>query len=169
MMRDERCILVDASDVPLGRSVTKGEAHRAGGECLREGGPPHRAFSVLLFDDRDRLLVQRRSHSKRLFPGRWANTCCSHPLADGSTFLGRTVRGEEEGVEGVRRAARRKLRHEMGVRADELAFLARRNPSVDALVADMRDEECSRHPSSSVEAVLSSSSVASPRSHARAE
>lgn len=48
MMRDERCILVDASDVPLGRSVTKGEAHRAGGECLREGGPPHRAFRECL-------------------------------------------------------------------------------------------------------------------------
>ena len=43
----------------------------------------------------------------------WTNTCCSHPLS---------IRGEleEEGEMGVRRAAIRKLPHELGVGEGEL-------------------------------------------------
>ena len=78
-------------------------------------GVPHRAFSVFLFNDRDELLVQKRAATKLLFPGHWANTVCSHPLADGSIFLGERVVGEADGEEGVRRAARRKLAHELGL------------------------------------------------------
>lgn len=40
----------------------------------------HRAFSVFLFDDRGRLLLQQRASSKITFPDVWTNTCCSHPL-----------------------------------------------------------------------------------------
>jgi len=39
----------------------------------------HLAFSVYLFDpDRTKLLIQKRSRKKMLWPGIWANTCCSH-------------------------------------------------------------------------------------------
>ena len=40
----------------------------------------HRAFSVFLFDDRNKLLLQQRASSKITFPSLWTNTCCSHPL-----------------------------------------------------------------------------------------
>ena len=39
----------------------------------------HRAFSVLLFDDDGRTLLQQRAAVKSRFPSRWANTCCGHP------------------------------------------------------------------------------------------
>lgn len=40
----------------------------------------HRAFSVFLFDSKNRLLLQQRAQSKITFPSVWTNTCCSHPL-----------------------------------------------------------------------------------------
>lgn len=69
----------------------------------------HRAFSVFLFRPTDgALLLQKRADEKITFPSMWTNTCCSHPL---STSLER----EEKGELGVRRAAIRKLPHELGV------------------------------------------------------
>jgi isopentenyl-diphosphate delta-isomerase len=69
----------------------------------------HRAFSVFLFRPSDgRLLLQKRADEKITFPSMWTNTCCSHPL---STRIER----EEKGEMGVRRAALRKLPHELGV------------------------------------------------------
>jgi isopentenyl-diphosphate delta-isomerase len=64
---------------------------------------------VLLFDTRGRLLLQRRARAKITFPLRWTNTCCSHPLHTAAE-----LDTADEAV-GVRRAARRKLRHELGV------------------------------------------------------
>ena len=68
----------------------------------------HRAFSVLIFDNRNRLLIQKRSDDKITFPGYWANSCCSHPLFD---------YGELESgiVEGVAKAAIRKMPQELGI------------------------------------------------------
>jgi len=68
----------------------------------------HRAFSVFLFDSSNRLLLQQRSDEKITFPGYWTNTCCSHPL---------NVEDEkdENNHLGVKRAARRKLYHELGI------------------------------------------------------
>lgn len=40
----------------------------------------HRAFSVFLFNSKNQLLLQQRSHKKITFPLCWTNTCCSHPL-----------------------------------------------------------------------------------------
>ena len=45
-------------------------------------GMLHRAFSVFLFTPDGRLILQQRSSAKITFPLIWANTCCSHPLAD---------------------------------------------------------------------------------------
>ena len=99
-MMDEMCILVDEEDLPIG-SASKLDCHRGAG--LR-----HRAFSVLIFDDQDRLLLQKRASDKITFPGVWANSCCSHPLdIDGER--------ETEGASGVRNAAVRKMEQELGV------------------------------------------------------
>ncbi len=59
----------------------------------------HRAFSVFIFDDTGRVLLQRRADGKYHFKGLWSNTCCSHPRP-GETVLG---------------AARRRLHEELGI------------------------------------------------------
>ncbi|MBT4119524.1 MAG: isopentenyl-diphosphate Delta-isomerase [Candidatus Peribacter sp.] len=49
-------------------------------EAHTEGGKLHKAFSVFIFSpDMSKILIQRRASVKMLFPGYWANTCCSHP------------------------------------------------------------------------------------------
>ena len=86
----------------------------------------HRAFSVFLFDSQDRLLLQQRATEKITFPDMWTNTCCSHPLG----IPGETGVGLAASVEGVRRAAQRKLQHELGIKPeqvpiDQFKFLTR--------------------------------------------
>ena len=67
----ERLILVDADDREIGQ-VSKADAH-AGKGIL------HRAFSLFVFNTAGELLLQQRAASKPLWPGYWANSCCSHP------------------------------------------------------------------------------------------
>ena len=68
---DEALILVDTDDTAIG-SMSKAECHDGAGIL-------HRAFSVFLFDEHGRLLLQQRAAGKRLWPLYWSNTCCSHP------------------------------------------------------------------------------------------
>ncbi|MEL6329578.1 MAG: isopentenyl-diphosphate Delta-isomerase [Planctomycetota bacterium] len=93
----EEVVIVDEHDHELG-TMEKLAAHR-------DGGRLHRAFSVFLFDDRGRLLLQQRAASKYHFGGLWANTCCSHPR-----------RGESPVEAGARR-----LVEELGIGAVELS------------------------------------------------
>lgn len=86
----ERVILVDENDRPNGLG-NKLAVHRQG---LR-----HRGFSVLLFNERGDLLLQRRAAGKYHFGGLWSNACCSHPR------IGEDIHG----------AARRRTREELGV------------------------------------------------------
>ena len=112
-MMAEAVILVDEHDNPLGRT-SKVNAHR-------HAGAYHRAFSVMLFDEENRLLLQRRADDKITFPGIWANTCCSHPLDV-------PEEREEEDGKGVRRAAVRKLKQELGIEGmsmDDLTYVGR--------------------------------------------
>lgn len=67
----EELILVDSDDNETGR-LSKAACHDGAGVL-------HRAFSVFLFDDAGRVLLQRRAGGKRLWPGFWSNSCCSHP------------------------------------------------------------------------------------------
>ena len=74
-------------------------------------GMLHRAFSAFLFRPSDgKLLLQQRASEKITFPDMWTNTCCSHPLHG---FNG--DKNEEDGELGARRAASRKLEHELGI------------------------------------------------------
>ena len=76
----------------------------------------HRAFSVFLFNSKNELLLQQRATEKITFPDMWTNTCCSHPLGipgEGGAEL-------SEAVMGVKRAAQRKLDHELGIKAAQV-------------------------------------------------
>ena len=64
-------ILVDKDDNEVG-TMEKMEAHRK--------GELHRAFSVLVFNSKGEMLLQKRAKSKYHSGGLWTNACCSHPL-----------------------------------------------------------------------------------------
>ncbi|HEX5786729.1 MAG TPA: isopentenyl-diphosphate Delta-isomerase [Woeseiaceae bacterium] len=84
----EELILVDEHDNEIGH-LAKADAHDGSGVL-------HRAFSVFLFDDTGRLLLQRRASGKRLWPGYWSNTCCSHPRRGESLRVATARRLAEE-------------------------------------------------------------------------
>jgi isopentenyl-diphosphate delta-isomerase len=88
----ESLILVDAQDRELG--------HLSKTRCHEGEGILHRAFSLLIFNARNELLLQQRSASKRLWPRYWSNSCCSHPRRD----------------EAMETAIHRRLYEELGVR-----------------------------------------------------
>lgn len=87
----EELILVNDDDNETG-FLSKAKCHDGHGIL-------HRAFSVFLFDDAGGLLLQQRGASKRLWPGYWSNSCCSHPR-----------RGES-----MQTATRRRLHDELNV------------------------------------------------------
>lgn len=77
----------------------------------------HRAFSVFLFDPQTKkLLLQQRATEKITFPDQWTNTCCSHPLHTTSE-LGFDL---PTSIAGVKRAAQRKLDHELGIKVEQV-------------------------------------------------
>jgi isopentenyl-diphosphate delta-isomerase len=80
--------LVDENGVTIG-TAEKLDAHRAPGLL-------HRAFSVFLFDERGRLLLQQRARGKYHSPGVWSNTCCGHPYPGEAPFAAAARRTYEE-------------------------------------------------------------------------
>ena len=90
----EELILVDTEDNEIG--------YRSKADCHDGTGILHRAFSLFLFNDDGGLLLQQRSSTKRLWPGYWSNSCCSHPR-----------RGETMQV-----ATMRRLSEELNIAAD---------------------------------------------------
>ncbi|OJD27941.1 isopentenyl-diphosphate delta-isomerase [Blastomyces percursus] len=111
-LMDEVCIVLDENDKPIG-SASKKTCHLM---TNIDRGLLHRAFSVFLFDSQKRLLLQQRASEKITFPDMWTNTCCSHPLGIPSE----TGVEFEDAVQGVRRAAQRKLNHELGIKAEQV-------------------------------------------------
>jgi len=112
MLKDQ-CILVDEKDNIVGHG-SKHDAHRFTSE--QPQGLLHRAFSVFLFDKHNRLLLQQRAAGKITFPNVWTNTCCSHPLHGYSPTEVDAPSDVASGeVMGVKRAAVRKLNHELGI------------------------------------------------------
>ncbi|XP_036698146.1 isopentenyl-diphosphate Delta-isomerase 1 isoform X1 [Balaenoptera musculus] len=105
----EMCILIDENDRRIG-AETKKNCHL--NENI-ERGLLHRAFSVFLFNTENKLLLQQRSDAKITFPGCFTNTCCSHPLNNPREL-------EENNAIGVRRAAQRRLKAELGIPMEEV-------------------------------------------------
>lgn len=119
-LMEERVILVDEKDRVLG-DMSKKDSH-----LVSNNLPLHRAFSVFLFDSHGRMLMQQRAPAKITFPSYWTNTVCSHPLY--TPFeLGSDV---SDPALGAKRAALRKLDHELGIKkgsihSDELHYMSR--------------------------------------------
>lgn len=90
----EELILVDNDD--------REQGHLSKAACHDGNGILHRAFSAFLFNADGELLLQQRAASKRLWPGFWSNSCCSHPR-----------RGES-----MITATERRLREELNLEAD---------------------------------------------------
>lgn len=88
----EKVILVNSRDESIGE-MEKLEAH--------EKGLLHRAFSVILFNNKGEMLLQKRADGKYHSAGLWTNTCCSHPRP-----------GEK-----AEEAAKRRLKEEMDIEA----------------------------------------------------
>ncbi|MCM2579883.1 isopentenyl-diphosphate Delta-isomerase [Streptomyces meridianus] len=83
--------LVDENGITIG-TAEKLSAHLPPGRL-------HRAFSVFLFDDAGRLLLQQRALGKYHSPGVWSNTCCGHPYPGEAPFAAAVRRtGEELGM-----------------------------------------------------------------------
>ncbi|KAL4797954.1 NUDIX hydrolase domain-like protein [Aspergillus venezuelensis] len=111
-LMDEVCIVLDDDDKPIG-SASKKTCHLM---TNIDRGLLHRAFSVFLFDSQKRLLLQQRATEKITFPDLWTNTCCSHPLG----IPGETGSQLDAAILGVKRAAQRKLNHELGIRPEQV-------------------------------------------------
>lgn len=91
---EEQLVLVDEDDNPTG---TAGKY-----ECHAGAGMLHRAFTALVFDPSERLLLTRRSSSKMLWPGTWDASFASHPRVG----------------ESYARAAMRRMPDELGIVCD---------------------------------------------------
>lgn len=96
---DDMIVYVDDAGTPIG-TAPKLAAHD--GETKL-----HSAFSVFLFNDRGELLLQRRALTKKTWPGVWSNSCCGHVMLH----------------EPVERAARRRLKYELGLTVGELHLI----------------------------------------------
>ena len=86
----EKVVLVNKEDKEIG-TEEKIKAHLE--------GKLHRAFSILLFNKKGELLIQKRAKTKYHSGGLWANTCCSHPRPK----------------ENLKEATKRRLKEEMGI------------------------------------------------------
>lgn len=86
----EQVILVNTKDQAIG-AMEKMDAHRR--------GALHRAFSIMIFNSKGDVLLQKRAQAKYHSGGLWTNACCSHPNP-----------GED-----MLAAVQRKLKHEMGL------------------------------------------------------
>jgi len=132
MMESDMLITVDEHDNLVnaagGQSTSKKSAHTFDADQPR--GILHRAFSFFLFDSQNRMLLTRRASSKITFPGVWTNTCCSHPLYGMTPDEVDSVPDAYPNFPGIKHAAIRKCRHELGVLPeyiphDKIVFLSR--------------------------------------------
>uniref|UniRef100_F6VIN8 isopentenyl-diphosphate Delta-isomerase n=1 Tax=Monodelphis domestica TaxID=13616 RepID=F6VIN8_MONDO len=115
----ELCIIIDDNDNVIGEEDKK-TCHL---NKNIEKGLLHRAFSVVLFNSKNQLLVQERSDTKITFPGYFTDSCSSHPLSNCQEL-------DENNAIGVRRAAQRRIHAELGipleqVSLDDIIFMTR--------------------------------------------
>jgi isopentenyl-diphosphate delta-isomerase len=81
-------ITVDADDNEQGL-INRLDAHTG-------DGTRHRAFTALLFDEDDNILLAQRSPDKRLWDGHWDGTVASHPIQGQTQVEATSQRLEEE-------------------------------------------------------------------------
>ena len=114
MMESDMLIAVDENDVLVPNvQLSKRSGHTFGPDSPR--ATLHRAFSFFLFDKQGRMLLTQRAGSKITFPNVWTNTCCSHPLYGMTPDEADPVPAAYPQFPGIKHAAIRKLRHELGI------------------------------------------------------
>lgn len=84
---EDQVVLVDEKDNQIG-AMGKLMAHRT--------GALHRAFSIFVFNDQGKLLLQQRAKGKYHSGGLWTNTCCSHPRPGEDVIVAAHCRLKEE-------------------------------------------------------------------------
>jgi isopentenyl-diphosphate delta-isomerase len=94
----ERIVVVDEHDRVIGESEK--------GRCHDGAGLLHRGFLAMVFDDSGKLLLTRRSETKRLWPGYWDGSVASH------------VHTGEDYVQ----ATRRRLKQELGITSEGIEY-----------------------------------------------
>lgn len=109
-MMSELCIQVNDQDDPIGPR-SKVDLH-VWKNIISKEKLLHRAFSVFLINKENKLLLQQRASSKITFPDYWANSCCSHPWYTKDEM-------ELTNNLGVKRAAIRKLKQELGITSNQ--------------------------------------------------
>lgn len=115
---DELLILVDEKDNEIGWETKE--------ICHNGNGILHRAFSIFIFNPEKKLLLQKRSAQKRLWPLFWSNSCCSHPR-----------KGESNEY-----ATGRRLQEELGLKT-ALKFIYKFQYQVPFNTAGAENEMCS--------------------------
>lgn len=65
-------------------------------KCHKGRGILHRAFSILILNRKNQILLSKRSRFKKLWPFFWDNTCSSHPLKGQSYVQAGKKRLKEE-------------------------------------------------------------------------
>lgn len=91
-------VLVNEQDQEIGK-MEKMQAHVE--------GKLHRAFSVFVLDDENKMLLQKRAAEKYHSANLWTNACCSHPMPD----------------ENIMDAANRRVKEELGMEIKDLKKL----------------------------------------------
>lgn len=93
MSAEERVAIVDAENRVVG-SASRRE--------MREGGLPHRATYILVFNPRGELFVQRRTLTKDVYPG-YLDPCTGGVVLAGESYGESALRELEEelGIAGV--------------------------------------------------------------------
>ncbi len=97
---EEYVVLVDENDLEIGIKK-KRTVHSS-------RTPLHRAFSLFLFKDTKKLLLQQRAEEKQTWPLVWSNSCCGHPLPK----------------ESYENAVIRRTRYELGVELNSVVKIS---------------------------------------------
>jgi len=84
----KRLLVVNKRDKIIGSETLE--------NCHKGKGILHRAFSILVFNRKNQVLLAKRSKSKKLWPLFWDNTCSSHPLRGQSYIRAGKNRLKEE-------------------------------------------------------------------------
>lgn len=77
-------VLVNEDDKII-KTMDKMEVHH-------QNTPLHRGFSVFIFNEKNELLLTKRSSKKKTWPGFWSNSYCGHPQMDES-YIDAACRG----------------------------------------------------------------------------
>lgn len=115
---DENIVLVNENDDIVG-SASKYDTHvrsRHLTDAMLRNGILHRAFSVFLFNSKKQLLLQQRSSLKITFPNYFTNSCCSHPRYN-------TEETRADNYVGIKLAAQRRLKFELGIEENEVSVI----------------------------------------------